>query len=231
MVYNADSTGMEGSVMPTVLITGANRGLGFEFARQYCADGWRGIATCRKPEAADRLETLGCNAEVHPLDVADFAQVEALAHALDHEKIDLLINNAGVYGPKLSPLGALDFTAWEEVFRVNSMAPLKICECFADHVAGGKLKLMVTITSRMGSIDDNSSGGDYFYRASKAAVNAVMKSLSIDLKERGITVAVLHPGWVRTDMGGERAPIDAGQSITGMRKVIAGLKPSDSGKF
>lgn len=217
--------------MPTVLITGANRGLGFEFARQYCAAGWRVIATCRKPEAAGRLESLSCNTEVHPLDVADFAQVEALAHALDHEKIDLLLSNAGVYGPPSSQFGSLDFAAWEEVFRVNSMATLKICECFADHVAGSNLKLIVAITSRMGSIDDNASGGSYFYRASKAALNAVMKSLSIDLKERGITVAVLHPGWVKTDMGGADALIDVGPSVAGMRKVIAGLKPQDSGKF
>lgn len=115
--------------------------------------------------------------------------------------------------------------------RINVMAPVKVCGCFADHVAKGGLKTMATVTSKMGSIADNSSGGSYVYRSSKAALNAVMKSLAVDLEERGITVAVLHPGWVKTDMGGPGALIDAPESVTGMRRVIAGLKPADTGGF
>ncbi|HEB78919.1 MAG TPA: SDR family oxidoreductase [Rhodospirillales bacterium] len=217
--------------MPTVLITGSNRGLGLEFARQYSSEGWRVIATCRRPEQAPQLEALSCNVEVHPLDVTDFAQVESLAHALDHEKIDVLINNAGIYGPKSMSLGGMDYGAWEDVFKVNAMGPLKVCESFAGHVADSNLKTMATITSKMGSIDDNTSGGAYFYRASKAALNAMMKSLSHDLKPRGVTVAVLNPGWVRTGLGGENGRIGADESVAGLRKVIAGLKLPDSGKF
>ena len=217
--------------MPTVLITGANRGLGFEFTRQYLADGWRVIATCRKPEDADQLNALAEHVEVHHLDVTDFAEVEALGDALENEAIDLLLNNAGIYGPRSTPLGGLDFGAWEEVLRVNTLSPLKVSECFADQVARSSLKLIVTVTSKMGSMTDNSSGGSYFYRSSKAALNAVMKSLSVDLAERAVKVAVLHPGWVRTDMGGDGALIDADESVTGMRKVIASLQDADSGKF
>lgn len=217
--------------MPTTLITGANRGLGLEFARQYSENGWRVIATCRRPEMAHKLETLCCNVETHLLDVTDFAHVENLAHALDHEKIDLLINNAGVYGPQSAGLGELDYEEWEQVLKVNAISPLKICESFADHVASSGLKIMAAITSKMGSISDNTSGGSYFYRSSKAALNAAMKSLAYDLKPRGITVAILHPGWVRTDMGGNNALIDADESVAGMRKVIASLKLEDSGKF
>lgn len=217
--------------MPTVLITGANRGLGLEFARQYAADGWRVIATCRNPAGARELADLGGAVDVHALDVTDHGRIQALAKTLKRDAIDVLINGAGIYGPRPAPLGGVNYAAWGEVFRVNAMAPLTVSEGFDDHVARSDLKRIVTITSRMGSIADNDSGGSYIYRSSKAAVNAVMKSLSVDLRPRGITVVVIHPGWVKTDMGGPSALIDPEESVSAMRKVIAGLTMEDSGRF
>ncbi len=217
--------------MPTVFITGAGRGLGLEFARQYAADGWRVIGTCREPATADALARLQGDVEIHPLDVTDHARIQALAKTLKRDTIDVLLNNAGLYGPRPTPFGDVDYDAWRTVMNVNAMSPLKVCESFVDHVAGGDLKVMATLTSKMGSMADNTSGGSYIYRSSKAALNAVMKSLAADLKSRAITVIVLHPGWVRTDMGGPSALIDADESISGMRQVIGGARLEDSGCF
>ena len=217
--------------MPTVLITGANRGLGLEFARQYAADGWRIIATCRDPLKAQGLAPLPGNIEVHTLDVTDNTQIQALAKTLKKEPIDLLLNNAGIYGPRPAKLGGIDYAAWADVMRVNAMSPLKVSECFLDHIVAGDMKKIVTISSKMGSMGDNDAGGSYIYRSSKAALNAVMKCLSIDLKPRGISVAVMHPGWVRTDMGGPTGLIDADESVTGMRQVIDGLNLQKTGHF
>ncbi|TVR82489.1 MAG: SDR family oxidoreductase [Rhodospirillales bacterium] len=217
--------------MPTCLITGANRGLGLEFAKQYAADGWKVLATCRQPETADALNAVEGQIQVYPLDVTDFARVEALGRRLQNEAIDLLINNAGVYGPRLVRHDSVDYAAWAEVFRVNAMAPLKVSAVFLDHVRRGNHKLIVAITSKMGSLADNTSGGVYLYRSSKAALNAVMRSLSIDLRDQGIAVVLLNPGWVRTDMGGPGAELEAFESVAGMRDVIAGLSFEDSGRW
>ena len=217
--------------MPTCLITGANRGLGLEFAKQYAAEGWKVIATCRRPALAEALNALEGEIEVHPLDVTDFARIEELAKKLDGVPIDLLINSAGIYGPRVVPYGSVDYAAWAEVFRVDTMAPLKISAVFSKNVAKSKLKRIVAITSNMGSIGDNTSGGSYIYRSAKAALNAVMKSLAIDLKQKQIAVAVLHPGWVRTDMGGPGAKIEAFESVAGMREIIDGLGLENSGRF
>jgi NAD(P)-dependent dehydrogenase (short-subunit alcohol dehydrogenase family) len=217
--------------VPTCLITGANRGIGLEFAKQYAAEGWQVIATCRKPDEAKALAHLEGDVQIHALDVSDFARIEALSRKLAGVAIDLLINNAGIYGPRVVPYGSVDYSAWSEVMRVNVMAPLKMSAVFADAVARSQMRLIVAVTSKMGSIADNTSGGSYIYRSSKAALNAVMKSLAIDLRSKGIVVAVLHPGWVRTDMGGSAAQIDAFESVAGMREVIAGLRDRDSGCF
>ena len=217
--------------MPTCLITGANRGLGLEFAKQYAAEGWKVIATCRRPARAEALNALEGEIEVHPLDVTDFARIEELAKKLDGVPIDLLINSAGIYGPRVVPYGSVDYAAWAEVFRVDTMAPLKISAVFSKNVAKSKLKRIVAITSNMGSIGDNTTGGSYIYRSAKAALNAVMKSLAIDLKQKQIAVAVLHPGWVRTDMGGPGAKIEAFESVAGMREIIDGLGLENSGRF
>ena len=214
-----------------VLITGANRGIGLEFTRQYLADGWQVIACSRKPAAANELQVLSAQGQliIEELDVVDFAQIDRLAEKLEGQAIDVLINNAGIY--RGSAFGTLDYTAWAESFKVNSMAPLKMAEAFVGHIAAGQLKKIATITSKMGSIDDNTSGGGYIYRSSKTAVNMVMKSLAIDLQPKGISAVTLHPGWVQTDMGGSNALIDTRQSVSGMREVIEKLTLANSGRF
>ena len=222
--------------MNTVLITGANRGIGLEFCRQYAAQGWRVLACSRYPEKSDELNKLASlNPElikVYALDVADHVEIDRLAQVLANESIDLLINNAGIYPDSdKSGFGHTDYAEWIEAFRVNTMAPLKMAETFAAQIARSRQKTIVTITSKMGSIADNSGGGSYLYRSSKAALNMVVKSLAIDLKPLGIIAVVFHPGWVKTDMGGPNAMISPGQSVSGIRKVISGLVPADSGKF
>ena len=219
------------NAMPTALITGANRGIGLAFVRRYTAMDWRIIATCRDPRQADDLTALKGDVEIAALDVSDHAQIQSLAKSLKREKIDVLVNNAGIHGPRPSRVGGIDYDAWAEVFRINTMGPMKVSEAFVEHIARSEQKKIVTISSRMGSITDNESGGAYPYRSSKAAVNAVMKSLAVDLKPRGVTVVVFHPGWVQTDMGGPSASLEASDSVAGVVKAIAKLKLSDSGKF
>jgi len=217
--------------MPTVLITGANRGIGLEFARQYAAGGWSVIATCRDANDAGELTSLSGDVEIHGLDVANHGQIQALAMTLKRHAIDLLLNNAGVHGPRPAPFGGVDYDAWAEVNRINVMGPLRLSECFIDHVARSDEKRIVTITSRMGSITENDAGGSYIYRSSKAAVNAVMRNLAVDLRPRGITVLVIHPGWVRTDMGGPSALMGVSDSVDAMRRVIGEVTRADSGSF
>ena len=211
--------------MPTVLITGASRGIGREFARQYEADGWRVIATCRDPARS------GLDGEVHALDVTDPASVAALGDTLSGDTIDLLVNNAGIYGPRGVSFGGIDYDAWAEVLRVNTLGPLRVAEALAGQVAGSERKLMAFVSSKVGSIDDNSSGGGYIYRSSKTALNMAVKSLSIDFADRGVTCLLLHPGWVQTDLGGAGGLIDARTSVAGMRGVIERATTSDSGHF
>ncbi|OHC78806.1 MAG: short-chain dehydrogenase [Rhodospirillales bacterium RIFCSPLOWO2_01_FULL_65_14] len=217
--------------MPTVLITGASRGLGLEFARQYAADGWRVIAACREPKKSRALCALNGDIAVERLDIDDPASIGTLAKKYARAAIDVLINNAGIYGPRKFTMRTVDYPAWEKVLRTNTMAPLRVAAAFLPQVARGKKKTIATVSSWMGSIAGNDTGGAYIYRSSKAAVNMVMKSLAVDLKGKGIVVAVLHPGWVRTDMGGPNAAIEARESVAGMRAVIAKLKKRDTGKF
>jgi NAD(P)-dependent dehydrogenase (short-subunit alcohol dehydrogenase family) len=168
----------------------------------------------------------------YPLDVAGLGEIDRLAGVLAGESIDLLINNAGVYPDADSKgFGHINYEEWAQAFRVNTMAPLRMAEAFIAQVARSRLKIIANITSMMGSIDDNTSGGSYLYRSSKAALNMVTKSLSMDLQREGITAVVLHPGWVQTDMGGPNALIAAERSVSGMRKVIGMLSQADSGKF
>lgn len=221
--------------MNTVLITGANRGLGLEFARQYADEGWKVYAACRRPDDARELDRLaaasGGHVAVIALDVTDAASLRTAAAELAGIPIDLLVNNAGVGSPKGQKLGSLDYAAWQRVLDTNTLGPMRVTEAFLGNVEKSGQKKIVTITSGMGSIEDNGSGGSYAYRSSKAAVNMVVKSLSIDLAARGITCIVMNPGWVRTDMGGPGGQLSPEQSIAAMRKVIAGLTPADSGKF
>ncbi len=216
--------------MPTVLITGANRGIGFEFVKSFAADGWRVHACSRNVEKAKEVRALDGNVICHKLDVTNGLKVASLARELAEEPIDLLINNAGVYGPRTG-FGETDYDEWLNVLQVNTLAPLRMVERFVGLLEQGSGKTVVNISSIMGSIGNNSSGGSYIYRSSKAALNMVTKTLSNDLGERGFTVVSFHPGWVQTDMGGESADIAPDQAVAGMRKVIAGLTTADNGKF
>lgn len=212
--------------MPTILITGANRGLGLEFVRQFAADGWRVIATVRDPLAGKAASDAG--AEVYVADMADENSIGRLKSSLAGVELDVLLNNAGIYGEKQA-FGDVDADAFLKAVRVNTLGPLKMAEAFADRLVGRKL--IASVSSMMGSVAENSSGGFYAYRASKAALNMVMKSLALDLKARGVTVIALSPGWVRTDMGGPDAPLDPPTAIAGMRAVLAKATLDDSGKF
>ncbi|RMD62229.1 MAG: SDR family oxidoreductase [Alphaproteobacteria bacterium] len=220
--------------MPTVLLTGANRGIGLEFARSFAADGWRVIACCRNPDKARDLKALAATApeqiSVRRLDVTDGLKVASLARELADVAIDVLLNNAGVYGPRTG-FGETDYDAWLPVFAVNTLAPMRMAERFVEHVARSERRLIVNISSRMGSITENTTGGAYIYRSSKAALNMVGKSLAIDLAERGIAVVAFHPGWVQTDMGGPNAQITVAESVAGMRRLIDRLTIDDSGRF
>jgi NAD(P)-dependent dehydrogenase (short-subunit alcohol dehydrogenase family) len=221
--------------MATVLITGANRGLGLEFCRQYAAEGWDVIACCRRPELAANLYKLAQQYSailVETLDIADFGQIDALSRKLADCPIDVLINNAGVYVDFNSGgFGQLDYPAWDQSFLINSQAPVKMVEAFLPQLKRSDKKLMVSISSLMGSMADNDSGGSILYRSSKAALNAAMKSLSISLKNQSIGVLIFHPGWVKTDMGGPNALMDVGPSISGMRTVIKNFTLDQSGCF
>jgi NAD(P)-dependent dehydrogenase (short-subunit alcohol dehydrogenase family) len=222
--------------MQTILITGANRGIGLEFTRRYAGDGLTVHACCRNPAQATDLQALAKETDgrvvVHALDVTDGASVADLAGELGDTPLDMIINNAGIYGPREgSQFGQIEYDAWPEVMTVNVMGPMRVAEALAANLAKGKEKLLVTISSRMGSMAENTSGGAYIYRSSKAAVNAVVKSLSVDLAPLRITAVAFHPGWVRTDMGGSGAAISAEESVAGMRAAIAKLEPADNGTF
>lgn len=209
--------------MPTVLITGANRGIGLELSQQYAADGWDVIQTCRNPSAAGLSEAL-------KLDVTNPEDVCNAAEELSGRPIDVLINNAGVIGQRDAELGKIDYGLWEETFRINTLAPIRVAEALAENVSVSDRKTIIFISSVMGSIARN-AGGHYLYRSTKAALNAAMVSLSLELKARGVVCVSMHPGWVQTDMGGPTAAVSVPDSAAGIRRVAAGLNPSDNGRF
>jgi NAD(P)-dependent dehydrogenase (short-subunit alcohol dehydrogenase family) len=209
--------------MPTVLITGANRGLGLEFARQYSRDSWDVIATAREP--APELEELGVRVE--QVDMADLDGVAGLGKRID--ALDLLIANAGTYGPQ-DVNDAEQARGWSETFIVNTIAPYLVAKAVLRAVEASHGKL-IAISSKMGSIADNGSGGYLAYRTSKTALNSAWHNLAIDTRGRGLVAAVLHPGWVQTRMGGSSAPLQPEESVAGMRRVIDRLGAEDSGGF
>jgi len=215
--------------MPSILITGTNRGIGLELTRSFAQDGWRVHACCRDPKKAKDLCSIDGDVVIHRFDVTDGDRVAGLARELEGEAIDILFNNAGVSGPRAG-FGKTDYEAWVPVFSVNVFAPLRLAECFVGHVARSERKLILNMSSTMGSIAE-CGGGMYFYRASKAALNMISKTLSVDLAGQGITVVAFHPGWVQTDMGGPGASITPEASVRGLRKVIAGLTAKDTGGF
>ena len=213
---------------PTVLITGANRGLGLEFARQYAADGWQVIGTARKPEQADELNAL--SVEVAQLDVVNQASVDALVESLEGRPIDLLINNAGIF-PRVNKIEEINFDDYSRTIAVNTLGPVRVTRALLPNLRRGEGRTIVNITSRLGSISLNDFGVFYGYRESKAALNMFTKSLAIELGPEEFTCLTIHPGWVKTDMGGENADLTPEESVSGMRDVIKKLGPSDSGTY
>jgi NAD(P)-dependent dehydrogenase (short-subunit alcohol dehydrogenase family) len=221
--------------MPAVLITGANRGIGLEFARQYLAAGWDVFAACRDPKAATQLSALpkSSGGLLMPIamDVTDGSSVRNAARELGSGAIDLLINNAGISGVRGQRTGHIDYTNWARVLDVNTMGPLRVIEAFLDPIARSEHRLIVTITSGLGSLADNTSGGSIAYRTSKAAVNMAMRSVAAELAPRGITCVAINPGWVRTELGGANAPLAVEESVHAMCRLIGRLRPRDSGRF
>ena len=220
--------------MNTVLVTGANRGIGFELARQYAADGWQVLAACRSPGTAQALQQLARDTpgklSLVEIEVTDARSIKRAAEA-DRGPIDVLINCAGVLGRTEQSTGSIDYDDFRHVLDVNVLGPARMTEAFAGRVAQSSRRTIVTITSGMGSLADNTSGGYVPYRTSKAAVNMVMRCAAIDLAQRGIVCIVINPGWVKTDMGGAGATLTPEKSVTAMRRVIDELGPRDSGKF
>jgi len=235
----------EDESMPSVFITGSNRGLGLELARQSLDDGWRVIATCRDPDTATDLKSLDGDISIHRLDVADFGQIESVAKDIGDEPLDILFLNAGLnvpaneLGERDAKLGTVNYEDWHHMFWVNSIAPLKIVECLLPNVERGERKLIVGVSSRLGSISQTTHqdrafkhrGPVYPYRTTKAALNAVMHVLALELMPKGITVVPLNPGWVRTDMGGPTAVMEADESIRDVRRLMAKFSAEDSGTF
>jgi NAD(P)-dependent dehydrogenase (short-subunit alcohol dehydrogenase family) len=224
--------------MPTTLISGASRGLGLEFARQYAEEGWQVIAGCRNPDRAAELQAVARQTgkvDIQSLDVADGGSVAALARRLAGQPIDLLINNAGVGQRGGDQLGEIDYQAWLEVLSTNSLGPVRVTEALIENVAASGQKRVITISSGLGSLTLTAQGigfgAAYQYRTSKAAVDMAMLVMAQQVKARGITVVLLSPGWVRTDMGGPNAQLSPEESIASMRRVFDGLTLEDSGRF
>lgn len=220
--------------MPSVFVTGANRGIGLEWCRQYAEAGWRVFASCRRPEAAEELVALAerhAQLSVHRLDVTRADELAGVEAALRREPIDVLVNNAGVYHEKYVGSGPLRYDEWLHTFEVNTLGPMRVAEALLDRVAESRRRLIVNMSSHMGSIAEIGAPGDYYYRSSKAALNAAMKGYSLALKPQGIGVLLLHPGWVRTRMGGADAPLAAKDSVAGMRRLVERFTPDMSGRF
>ncbi len=218
-----------------ILITGANRGIGLEMVKYANEQGLRVFACCRNPHNADHLFNIAklSNGQisVHIADMQELATLQALSYELRNDAVDILINNAGIYGCDKNKFGSVDVESWLQAFQVNSIAPLKMVEAFSEQLLMGNRKLVACMSSKMGSMADNGYGNSYIYRSSKAALNAVVKSLSIDLKERGIISVALHPGWVKTDMGGADAEITTRQCVEQLFSHLSELTLKDSGRF
>ncbi len=221
--------------MPSILVTGANRGLGLEWCRQCLAAGWRVYATCRHPELARELQELAgghAGLSLHRLDVTQPQDLGALRAELAEAPLDVLVNNAGVYLEKYAPDAAIRYDEWLYTLAVNTLGAVRVSESFAHNVARSQRRLIVAVSSHMGSIADISSPGSYCYRSSKAALNAAMRGLALAYRPLGIGVLILHPGWVKTRMGGwDEAPLTPEQSVAGMRRLVEGYRPEMSGRF
>lgn len=217
--------------MKTVLITGANRGLGLEFARQFGQDGWTVIATCRNPIGLGELASIEGDIQVYGLDVGDPNAIKQFADQMAGRPIDLLINNAGIFEDRNSGHADINLGDWEKSFRINTMAPVLMAEALLANLkaTGGTI---ATVSSKLGSISHAiPNSASYAYRTSKAAVNMAMRVLAQEIEGEGVPVVILHPGWVRTDMGGTNADLSVEESVRGMRQVIASVDLSKTGCF
>jgi NAD(P)-dependent dehydrogenase (short-subunit alcohol dehydrogenase family) len=235
----ADEPEFADDYVPTVFVTGANRGLGLGFTQQYLARGWNVIASCRKPEGAAALQELAkqypASMKIEQLDVVDFERVDDLAEKYSETPIDILLLNAGISGGNDKQMFTkMDFDVFEDVLRVNTIAPLKMSEAFYNHVKSSREKKIITVSSSEGSITDATQPRLYFYRSSKAAVNMVMKNLALQLKRRGISVAMVNPGPTDTDfMAGLPKSMlrPTEDAVTDMIRNIDGLTVETTGSF
>ena len=227
--------------MPTILITGASRGLGLEFTRQYADDGWQVIACCRSPESANELQSLAANNKnitIEKLDVQRHAEIDALAHKYSDQSIDVLLNNAGLIGPlpyeehiHRQHFGTTDYTVWDTVFQTNVYGPLKMTEAFVEHVAASDLKIIANISSEVSSIAGFAVPA-IAYASSKSALNRAMTIVAGELKDRGIIVKLFCPGYAKTRMDfSGYATVEIPESIAGLRSLIAQLTIEDTGTF
>ena len=221
--------------MQTVLITGANRGIGLEQTRAFVARGIRVFATARSPDDADELNVLAASRAdqitVLRYDAADLESPALLKAALGDTPIDLLLANAGAGSGERESFGSVDLQDLIQLIRINALAPLKLAETLADNVARSGRKVMAFQSSQLGSIGNNTSGGLYGYRISKAALNMVAKGISSDLGSRGLIAVAMHPGWVKTRMGGASAPVSVQQCVAGQQRLLDRLTMADSGHF
>ena len=210
--------------MTTVLITGANRGIGLEFVKQYAGEGARVHACCRNPEKADALKAVSGDIVLHQLDVSDFAAVKALGQKID-EPLDIVVANAGAGGKDTGDFGDYDFEAFSNLLKVNTLGPVATLEAFGPQLKKAKGKF-AAISSQLGSIE-NASGFAPAYSTSKAGLDMAIKSLAPLFTQAGVAVGPFHPGWVKTDMGGAQAPVTPEESVAGLRKQIAAMKPGE----
>lgn len=212
----------------TVLVTGANRGLGLEFARQLTSAGATVIGTARTPDEATELAATG--ARVEQLDVADAASVDALASRLTGTPIDVLLNNAGIF-PSRGGIESVDPDEAARVYAVNTLGPMRVTRALLPNLRQGRRKLVMNMSSGLGSIENNGRGGSMGYRESKAALNMFTRSLHAELGDEGFVCIAMSPGWVRTDMGGESATLSPEQSVQGMLSVLGSAGPDESGRY
>ncbi|MDY7031937.1 MAG: SDR family oxidoreductase [Thermodesulfobacteriota bacterium] len=222
--------------MTSVFVTGSNRGLGLEWVKQYAKAGWRVYATCRHPTEAFDLHDLATtqkNVSIHRLDVTKPDEINAVAVELMNESVDVLLNNAGVYPEKYWEVSVekIRYEDWEYTFRVNTMGAVRLAAALQDHISRSRKRLIVVISTHMGSITDIEEPGSYYYRSSKAALNAVMKGLSYEMKPLGVGVLILHPGWVKTRMGGPGTALLPPESVQGMRSIVEDFTMAQTGRF
>jgi NAD(P)-dependent dehydrogenase (short-subunit alcohol dehydrogenase family) len=229
--------------MPTILISGANKGLGLGFARRFAADGWRVLASCRSPDAADDLVALADVSEgrvrIDSLDVLDHESIERYAETLSGEAVDILFNNAGIQGPQPQNFGDTDYEAWAAVMRTNVFGVMKMSEAFIAHVARSDRKMIVNVSSGTSSIANKTAitpsrsdkGELYLYRSSKTALNMVSRCMAWELQPRGVGVVMLGPGWVRTALGSDKARFSVEESVTNCTPLVQSWSIADTGKF